>query len=325
MAIDQTLDQLAQSYLRFAQFEAAGRSQIYHDFALHVAQSKVAQQFLMSLPLARRQPNLFFAAIRMVRGLPNAPSEIDDLVLSHGDAISQIMRTHTTQTNEAARCAVLLPLIAQIKGPIALLEVGASAGLCLLMDHYAYDWGIGTLTPCTQTDIAPPCFKCKASANMPVPTKMPEIVWRAGIDLNPLSLANQPDMNWLETLIWPEHVERRENLQKAIAVAKQSPPKIYQADLNVGLQQIIDQAPSDATLVVFHSAVLAYVSDPEAREAFAMSMLNGGHVWLSNEGAKVFPKFSENIEPQPGKFLLARNGVPLAWTGPHGQSIDWIG
>jgi hypothetical protein len=28
--------------------------------------------------------------------------------------------------------------------------------------------------------------------------------------------------------------------------------------------------------------------------------------------------------PARGLFLLMENGVPLAWTGPHGQSIDWF-
>ncbi len=36
-----------------------------------------------------------------------------------------------TQTNEPGRCAVLLPLLAALPQPLALLEVGASAGLCL--------------------------------------------------------------------------------------------------------------------------------------------------------------------------------------------------
>ena len=45
------------------------------------------------------------------------------------------------QTNEAGRCAVLLPVLAALPQPLALLEVGASAGLCLYPDRYAYRYG----------------------------------------------------------------------------------------------------------------------------------------------------------------------------------------
>ena len=47
-----------------------------------------------------------------------------------------------TQTNEAARCAGLLPCFATVADgrPLALIEVGASAGLNLCWDRYAYDY-----------------------------------------------------------------------------------------------------------------------------------------------------------------------------------------
>jgi hypothetical protein len=46
-----------------------------------------------------------------------------------------------TQTNEPGRCATLLPALAALDGPLALIEVGASAGLCLHVDRYSYDYG----------------------------------------------------------------------------------------------------------------------------------------------------------------------------------------
>jgi hypothetical protein len=49
------------------------------------------------------------------------------------------MLAQSTQTNEPGRCAALLPMLARLPEPLALLEVGASAGLCLLPDFYTYD------------------------------------------------------------------------------------------------------------------------------------------------------------------------------------------
>ena len=50
------------------------------------------------------------------------------------------MLTRRTQTNEPARCATLLPALAQLPEPLALIEVGASAGLTLLFDRYSYEY-----------------------------------------------------------------------------------------------------------------------------------------------------------------------------------------
>ena len=64
------------------------------------------------------------------------------------------MLPHATQTNEPARCAALLPLLARFPGPLTLIEVGASAGLCLHPDRYAYDYAghrVGGPSPVTLT------------------------------------------------------------------------------------------------------------------------------------------------------------------------------
>src|ERR671914_22236 len=58
---------------------------------------------------------------------------------------------------------------------LALLEVGAAAGLCLLPDHYAYEYEGHRLAPAT--DDARPCFSCHVDAATPLPQNLPEIVW----------------------------------------------------------------------------------------------------------------------------------------------------
>ena len=69
------------------------------------------------------------------------PAAFRDFTLAHWPAIEAEVRTRATQTNEAGRCAVLLPVLAALPQPLALLEVGASAGLCLYPDRYAYRYG----------------------------------------------------------------------------------------------------------------------------------------------------------------------------------------
>ena len=84
-------------------------------------------------------------------------------------------------------------------------------------------------------------------------------------------------------------------------------------------------APSDATLVVFHTAVLAYV-EAEARSRFVETVRRSRAIWISNEVPTGFPHIAAKapVPVPPGKLLLSVDEAPKAWTGPHGQSLDWI-
>ena len=100
-------------------------------------------------------------------------------------------------------------MLARLPQPLALIEVGASAGLCLLPDHYGYDYGSHRIT-------GTPMFRCAVNDATPIPKSAPQIVWRAGLDLNPLDISNREQIAWLETLVWPEQTERlRQSLNRA--------------------------------------------------------------------------------------------------------------
>ncbi len=237
------------------------------------------------------------------------------------------MLSRTTQTNEPARCSVLLPILAQLPQPLALLEVGASAGLCLLPDRYGYDYGAKRIEPPARAAGQAPVFHCKASGEVSLPATVPQIVWRLGLDLNPINLLSEDETGWLETLVWPGQAERAERLRAAIDIARSDPPRIVRGDLLTDLEVLMARAPMEATLVVFHSAVLAYVTSHERRDEFATTVRKANAVWISNEAPGVFPSYAKTAPPAPsrGHFLMMMDGTPIAWTGPHGQSIDWFG
>ena len=316
---------LAERYRRFAENEARGASPLYQHLALHVSGSGDILDFLMTLPADRRQPNLFLAAVRHAVHIPRDGPELERLVASHGPAIARVMRNRTTQTNEPARCAVVLPLLARLPQPLALIEVGASAGLCLLPDRYGYDYGRVRLHP-AESGAAAPIFPCRANDATPLPGALPDVVWRAGLDLNPLSVSALDDMAWLETLVWPEQQERLIRLRAAIETARRDPPRVVQGNLLSDLRQLAAAAPPGAQLVIFHTAVLAYIGSQSDRDAFADLVRDIDAVWISNEMPGTFPGMAAKAPRHDGaaKFLLAVNGEPVAWTGPHGQSIDWF-
>src|SRR6185436_20182686 len=112
-----------------------------------VAHDPEILRFLAGLPAGRRQPMLLFATLQYLFGAPRDAAELRRLVLGETDRVRATMLARTTQTNEPARCAALLPLLAALPQPLALVEVGASAGLCLLPDRYGYDWGHVRMAP----------------------------------------------------------------------------------------------------------------------------------------------------------------------------------
>ena len=103
------------------------------------------------------------------------------------DAVVSSPLKRSTQTNEPARCATLLPVLARLPQPLALIEVGASAGLCLMADRYGYDYGKGSLVRPSVNQPDPPVFSCVVNATTPVPTAPPRVTWRAGLDSIPLT------------------------------------------------------------------------------------------------------------------------------------------
>jgi hypothetical protein len=318
---------ISERYAAFATDQARGSSEAYEKLALAVASSNDLLEFIATLPSEKRQPNLFLAAVRHVCGVPRSDDELRKFVRARQAEIRAVVLSRSTQTNEPARCAVLLPLLAQLPQPLALLEVGASAGLCLLPDYYGYDYGNVRIDPTVSGDGRAPVFPCVVSGTARLPTSIPRIAWRAGLDLNPVDVRSEQDAAWLETLVWPGQNERVARLRAAINIARRDPPNVVRGDLLIDLTKLAVTAPKDATLVVFHTAVLGYVLPQSAREEFSATVKKTGAEWISNEFPNVFPSIAKKARPSPasGRFLISWNGTPVAWAEQHGRSLDWFG
>jgi hypothetical protein len=318
-------DRLGTAYRRFAEDEARGKSPLYELLAHGVAADDGLLDFLLTLPRQKRQPNLLFAAVRYLCGTPDGLGEFRRSVLENGTALRALILERSTQTNEPGRCAALLPVLAGLPQPLALLEVGASAGLCLLPDFYGYDYGGRLLLPAPGA-AALPVFPCAATPATPIPQTLPRIAWRAGLDLDPVDLSDADQVAWLEALVWPEQTKRLARLRAAMTIAAAQKPRVVQGDLRRDLPRLAAEMPTDATRVIFHTAVLAYVASSEERADFARAVASLCDVWISNEAPRVFPEIAARAGSPgpPGQFLLAVNGTPVAWADPHGASLAWI-
>ncbi len=315
----------ADAYHSMAERELRGVSPSYEALSLGVAGDSELLARLDELPAASRQPNLLFASVRWLDGPVDAYGPFRAFVLDQWPEVASLLRTRRTQTNEAGRCAPLLPVLAGLDGPLALLEVGASAGLCLYPDRYAYRYR----TPHSVVAVgdSPVILDCTVSGPAPLPAVPPQVVWRAGLDLHPLDVRSADDVRWLTALIWPEQRDRFAHLRAAVELVRADPPRLVTGDLTTDLAAVAASAPRDATLVVFHTAVLGYV-DPTGRERFAaavrdLAVQRGRVHWLSDELPGLVPG-TESAVAGPARLVVALDGRPLARAAPHGERLEWL-
>jgi hypothetical protein len=325
------VEELARKYRRFAERECKDYSAAYYRLALEVAEDAEVLAFVAQQRVS--QPNLLFAAVQYLTGpafMPLSAAELRKFLRKEGEHVASLMRTRRTQTNEVGRCATLLPALPS--SPLALVEVGASAGLCLLIDKYHYDYGFAHLGDAQ----SPVRIACRAHGEVPVPSTIPNIVWRLGVDLRPLDVRNDDDAKWLLACVWPDHPDRRRRLEAAISLAKEYTPSLVAGDLVADLPALVARAPREAKLVVFHSAVLPYITD-EQKHGFARVLMDTSRlrdvVWISNEGYGALPELAK-VAPQcsDSSFLLGRTlfsqgcqtDTVLALAHPHGAELMWL-
>lgn len=166
---------VADFYRWFASFQARGESSCYQEWANGVAGDPALIDLIGNLPERKRQPNLVFAAARYAGIRPGPFARFRKDLLAAWPVVRTIIMSKRTQTNEPGRCAVLLPFLAALPQPLAPLEVGASAGLCLYPDRFSYQYGDRRrLDP--ETGPSPALLSCTITGSIPPPTELPTVV-----------------------------------------------------------------------------------------------------------------------------------------------------
>ena len=304
-------------YRSFAEVEARGNSAIFEEWGIGVAEDPEILALIDRLPEPRRQPNLVFGASRHLGAPTGSYRSFRQWLTVHWSEVEQLARTRATQTNEAGRAAVLLPLLGLLDGPLSLIEVGASAGLCLYPDRYSYLYdGHRYLHPADGPSEV--VLECATAGRPPIPENVPDVVYRAGVDLNPLDVTDTGDMRWLESLVWPEQEHQRQRLRGAAVIARTDPPRLVRGDLNSAVADLVEKAPEGTTIVVFHSAVLSYLI-PTVREEFVDTVRSLPCHWIANEGVGVLPAIDAQLTASPGGTpqqicCLSRRHTPrMSW------------
>lgn len=321
------VEQVRERFARFAAEEAPGRSHVYEEWALRVASDDALAAVLARIPAAHRQPPLVFAVTRLL-GAPLDAAEWAAFVFARADDIVAECAARSLQTNEPLRCAALLPALSLIDGPIALLELGASGGLCLYPDRYSYRYAVSSGEGMAVDPVDGPSRVVLAAEwdGPPTPLRMPEVVWRAGIDLEPRDPHSDADRTWLTTLVWPGEEGRRERIEAALDIAAAAPPLLVSGDAGDAalLRAVAAGAPREATLVVSTPGVLPYL--PRARrDALIAAIREMDARWITLDAPGLHEGWTAPIDrgAWPGGFALALDGRVLAAADPLGARVAW--
>lgn len=241
----------------------------------------------------------------------------------HVDEVDERI-TDGVQTNEVARSAVLAGGYAEVMRrtglPLRVLEIGASAGLNLRFDHYAYDTGVTVAGDPT----SPLRFSGLWVGTPPALPARFDVAERRGCDRNPLDATSESDRLTLLSYVWPDQPERIARLRAALDIAQHVPVAIDRADAaDWTLAQLAEPRPGMATVVV-HSIVLQYLP-PERRRRFHDAVTDAGAratattpvAWLRME-----PATEEAAEVRATLWPGAEERL-LGTAGYHGHPIRW--
>jgi hypothetical protein len=226
------------------------------------------------------------------------------------------------QTNEVRRSVALIAaghwLTAQYGLPLRLSELGASAGLNLLWDHYALDAGgqiygpadaVLTLTPDWQGDLPP--------------RSAPVVAARAGVDLNPLD----PVHDRLRCLayIWPDQKDRLLRTEIALSLAAKLRPQVDRADAIDWLEGQLDVPSPGVVHLVYHTVAWQYF--PADRQSRGEAMLRAAGARATNTAPLAHLSMEADDTPGSAALMLriwpGGRVIQLGRVDFHGRWIRW--
>jgi hypothetical protein len=346
MARDRTPEGLAATFRHFADNEFADYAPLYAHLSRHIAEDAAPLRLAGAAAIGQFPPNLLFAAVHylLLSGLqapigrycatiteePLPPDEaaypaFRAVCLDNAAQISDLIATRLVQTNEVGRSACLLPgfsHVAQLGGgaPLALIDVGAAAGLNLLFDRYHVDYG-----SLTWGDAASPVrLRCELRGEIQPPLQpgQPAVGYRAGMDISPIDVRDPDAVRWLRALVWPDQPQRAKALAAAAELARLDPPRVVRGDAGALLPELIGEAPAEMTLCIYHSFALQQFP-PESLAAFHAALEEAAQtrpVYLVGMGGSTLQAYVRLSSWRNG----TRETVQLAECAAHGQWLSWL-
>jgi hypothetical protein len=276
-----------------------------------------------ALVLAGRDPDLA-ACYPGGDGSANLRAALPAALVRHEAFIRAFLRS-PPQTNEPGRSAVLLGGFLRIAArtglPFRLLEIGASAGLNMIWDRYAYDiggrhWGD-----------AASAVRLRPAWSGPLPPLDASVVIasRAGCDVSPLDLALPETRLRLRSYVWADQPDRLARVEAAIGVAVAENIRVERADAAAwAARELAAAAPGHAT-VLYHSIMWQYLP-AETRGALRSTIENAGARATADAPVAWLRFEPPTAEDHPELRLTCWPGgveQQLATAHPHGNHVTW--
>jgi hypothetical protein len=193
--------------------------------------------------------------------------DVPAVLRDESDFLRGFVAEQGVQTNEVQRSWILLPLFLRVvertgMSSLALVELGPSAGLNLVWDAYGYRYAAGDWGPASAGLVL------EGEERSPVPGRLlgldARVVRRVGVDQSPIDVTTDEGARLLTCFVWADQRERIARLRAAIEAVRRDPPELLRGDLVELLPDVLGDTPPGALLVVFQTAVLAYL-DPDRR------------------------------------------------------------
>ncbi len=331
--------------LRFAA-ENCQESPLYEHLCRQTATDERLLEIVRHTPIGQPVPNLFLAAVHYLllsgtqhelatfypscgmatQAVENVFPAFRDFCLAHESAIRNLLATRRVQTNEVRRCSYLLPAFTHIarqteSRPLAIIDVGCSAGLNLIWDRYEYNYGNDKLAAlASRVRIT---AELRGTVKPPIPQRPPTVASRVGVDLHVPDVTRPDEALWLRALIWPDQAERLVMLSAAIEELRPDPPQLFEGDGLALLPELIRAAPAGAFVCVVHCHTLNQFSS-EQREAFSRTLV------AESANRPVVEVSAEWISTPTTELRLhwwERGNVRtehLANVDQHGRWIEWL-
>lgn len=219
---------------------------------------------LFRLVLAGRAPELqpYYACLGGDRPPSQGWPMMRQVIAAHVPELHEALST-APQTNEVGRSAALLAGLFDLVGQtgvsrVRLLELGASAGLNLLVDSIGYSgtaWRWGPMSSPLQL---------RGAIEGPVEPQRFTVVDRAGCDLSPVDANSLEGRQLLTSFVWPFDLHRHARLASAFRLASAHPLQVDQASASRWLPERLAADPDDDVLtVVWQSITQLYWSAEE--------------------------------------------------------------